>query len=199
MQMSLTRNTSPDSQYVKRSADRVVLYLDLDGVVQHHAVLWHHRRGIFMCPKEAPGRRLFEWLGHLEEALAPYPDVALVLSSTWCIRPGYGKTLKYFPAQLRQRFVGGTYHKRVHGADPWASNAFKMRTRAQQILVDVARRQPSHWLALDDDIEDWPAEHRHNLVACDGTTGLSDPRVRAELAAKLADAHGLSFVPRPSP
>lgn len=60
-----------------RSAD-VVLYLDLDGVVHHEAVLWHPRRGIYMSPHGALGHSLFEWISILEEELAPYPSVALV-------------------------------------------------------------------------------------------------------------------------
>lgn len=101
-----------------RSAD-VVLYLDLDGVVHHEKVLWHPRRGIYMSPYEAAGHSLFEWVPILESVLQPHPAVALVLSSTWCIRPGYSATLKRLPASLRARFIGGTYHRRVHGVDPW--------------------------------------------------------------------------------
>jgi len=79
-----------------RSAD-VVLYLDLDGVVHHEAVLWHPRQGIYMSPYQAAGRSLFEWVPILEAALDPYPSVALVLSSTWCIRPGYSATSNAYP------------------------------------------------------------------------------------------------------
>ncbi len=167
-----------------RSAD-TVLYLDLDGVVHHEAVLWHPRRGIYMSPHGAAGHTLFEWLPLLEEELAPYPSVALVLSSTWCIRPGYAKTLQRLPEQLRARFIGGTYHKRVHGADPWNLASFRSTPRGMQILADVQRRKPRHWIALDDDIEDWPLSAIGNLVACDGTTGLSNPEVRCELRCKL--------------
>ncbi|WP_312304550.1 MULTISPECIES: HAD domain-containing protein [Comamonadaceae] len=92
---------------VPRSAD-VILYLDLDGVVHHEKVLWHPRKGIYMSPFEAPSHALFEWLPILEEELASYPSVALVLSSTWCIQPGYAKTLQRMPEQLRTRFIGGT-------------------------------------------------------------------------------------------
>lgn len=53
-----------------RSAD-VVLYLDLDGVVHHEAVLWHPRKGIYMSPYQATDHALFEWLPRLEEVLAP--------------------------------------------------------------------------------------------------------------------------------
>jgi hypothetical protein len=154
-------------------------------VVHHEAVLWHPHRGIYMSPYEAPDRTLFEWLPILEEELAPHPSVALVLSSTWSIRPGYAKTLQRLPEQLRARFIGGTYHKRVHGTDPWNLASFRGIPRGMQILADVQRRKPRHWIALDDDIEDWPASAIGNLVACEGTTGLSNPEVRRELRCKL--------------
>ncbi|WP_370110899.1 HAD domain-containing protein [Acidovorax sp. 93] len=49
----------------------------------------------------------------------------------------------------------------------------------------VQRRKPRQWIALDDDIEGWPESCLHNLVACDGTTGLSNPDVQQELREKL--------------
>ena len=171
-----------------RSAD-VVLYLDLDGVVHHEAVLWHPRKGIYMSPYQAAGHALFEWLPHLEEVLAPFPSVALVLSSTWCIRPGYSKTLRLLPESLRMRFIGGTFHKRVHGADPWTLASFRNSPRGEQILADVQRRKPRHWIALDDDIEDWPASAQAHLIACDGSMGLSCPLVRETLQQKLLQFH----------
>jgi hypothetical protein len=167
-----------------RTAD-VVLYLDLDGVVHHEAVYWHPRRGIYMHP-HVKGRTLFEWVPYLEEAVLPYPDLALVLSSSWCVRPGYGKTLKRFPLALQQRFIGGTFHKLYHhGGDPMMLQSFRETPRGLQILHDVQRRRPRQWLALDDDDYHWPAKSLGNLVLCDGERGLSDPRVREQLALKL--------------
>lgn len=171
-----------------RSAD-VVLYLDLDGVVHHEQVLWHPHKGIYMSPYEAPGRSLFEWVPILEAALDPYPSVALVLSSTWCIRPGYSATLKRLPPSLRSRFIGGTYHKRVHGTDPWNLAMFRGMPRGEQVLEDALRRKPRQWLALDDDLEGWPEACRENLIACEGTTGLSDGEVQRELGEKLQRCH----------
>lgn len=173
----------PSLSHRLRTAD-VVVYLDLDGVVQHEAVMWHPRRGVYMSP-DAGSRTLFEWVPCLEEALAKFPQVALVLSSSWCVYPGYGKTLKRFPPELRDRFIGGTYHKRIHGADPWAKSAFKAMSRGQQICADALRRKPQAWLALDDDTADWPEWALDNLVACDGATGLSNLRVQTELRVKL--------------
>ncbi len=110
-----TTPAGPLSPYIPASAPRsadVVLYLDLDGVLHHEAVLWQPRYGIYMSPYKATDHALFKWLPILEEELAPHPSVALVLSSTWCIRPGYAKTLQRLPEQLRARFIGGTYHRR---------------------------------------------------------------------------------------
>lgn len=138
-----------------------------------------------MSPYEASGHKLFEWLPILEKELAPYPSAALVLSSSWCVKPGYAKTLERLPAQLQARFIGGTYHKRVHGYDPGTLASFQSTPRGMQILADVRRRKPRHRTALDDDVEDWPSQAIDNLVACEGTTGLSNPVVRSEFRQKL--------------
>lgn len=171
-----------------RSAD-VVLYLDLDGVVHHEKVLWHPRKGIYMSPYEAAGHAMFEWMPILESTLEPYPAVALVLSSSWCIRPGYSATLKRLPLSIRSRFIGGTYHRRVHGIDPWNLSMYRAMPRGVQIQEDALRRKPRQWLALDDDQEGWPQSSRQNLVACHGTTGLSSPDVQTELREKLRNCH----------
>ena len=138
-----------------------------------------------MSPYEAAGHSLFEWVPFLESVLQPHPAVALVLSSTWCIRPGYSATLKRLPASLRARFIGGTYHRRVHGVDPWNLSMFRTTPRGVQVQEDAQRRKPRQWIALDDDLEDWPDSCWQNLVACDGTTGLSDTGVQQELGEKL--------------
>lgn len=167
-----------------QSAD-VVLYLDLDGVVQHESVLFHPKRGIYMSPVLAPGRLLFEWVHYLEALLEGFPPVALVLSSSWCVHPGYSKTLKRLPVSLRARFIGGTYHSRVHGVDPWMLADFRQMPRGMQVWEDVQRRKPRQWLALDDDPQGWPEWARDNLIECEGSIGLSSERVRRELQEKL--------------
>ena len=188
MAMSSGQNSPYLHAFTPRSAD-VVLYLDLDGVVHHEKVLWHPRKGIYMSPYEAAGHSLFEWVPILESVLQPHPAVALVLSSTWCIRPGYSATLKRLPATLSARFIGGTYHKRVHGVDPWNLSMFRTTPRGVQVQEDAQRRKPHQWIALDDDLEDWPDSSRQNLIACEGTTGLSNPEVQHELREKLRSCH----------
>lgn len=100
--------------------------------------------------------------------LEPYPTVALMLSSIWCIRPGYTAALKRLSASLRARFIGGTYHGRVHMEDPWNLSMFRPTPRGVQVQEDAQRRKPRQWIALEDDLEGWPDSCRQNLVACDG-------------------------------
>ena len=109
--------------------------------------------------------------------------------------PGVQRHVKRLPTSLRSRFIGGTYHKGVHGVDPWNQSMFRGTPRGVQIQQDAQRRKPRYWFALDDDLEDWPAAYRHHLIACDGTKGLSDPSVQCELEEQLQRCHSTPFTP----
>jgi hypothetical protein len=62
--------TSTQAAWVPRPRTaEIVLYLDLDGVVQDENVRWDRRRGVYMA---TPNRTLFEWVPHLEQLLAPF-------------------------------------------------------------------------------------------------------------------------------
>lgn len=108
---------------VKRAA--AVLYLDSDGVLQTDHVYQHHKRGVYIDQDRAPGRTLFEWAFHLEEALAAAPDVKLVLSTSWAQHPGFLKASQRLPESLQRRVIGATFHSRVHGANPWVLQWFR--------------------------------------------------------------------------
>lgn len=62
---------------------------------------------------------------------------------------------------------------------------FRATPRGVQVQEDSQRRKPRQWIALDDDLEGWPDSCRQNLIACNGTTGLSDPQVEHELREQL--------------
>ena len=109
--------------------------------------------------------------------------------------PGVQRHVKRLPTSLRSRFIGGTYHKVVHGVDPWNQSMFRGTPRGVQIQQDAQRRTPRHWIALDDDLEDWPEAYRHHLIACDGMKGLSDPSVQCELEEQLQRCHSTPFTP----
>lgn len=155
-----------------------VLYLDFDGPLHYDNAIWHPRRGVYLAGP--PGYVLFQHVGLLDEALRPYPEVRIVLATSWVRVFGYSRAKKRLSETLQARVIGATYHSRMYRPD------FESMTRAEQILGDVQRRRPSDWLALDNDDHGWPREHREHLVLTDDRDGLSIPTVLSELRHKLA-------------
>ncbi|CAB3803494.1 hypothetical protein LMG28690_05801 [Paraburkholderia caffeinilytica] len=156
-----------------------VLYLDFDGVL-HPADVWR-RPGIGPYVASPPGHTVLEHAGLLDEILAPYPGVRIVLSTNWVVV--YGSVLKVvrrLPVRLRDRVVGATFHGDMD------ANRFREMPRGKQVCSDVVRRRPHAWLALDDHDEGWPIWSRDHLVITNPVLGISDSQVMARLLEKLA-------------
>lgn len=162
---------------VKKAA-RKILYLDFDGVLHDEAVYFHPRRGIYIETEE---RTLFEWMPVLEKLLAPYPDVSIVLSTSWVRVRDYAFARKQLSPSLQARVIGATFHSRV-----MQKEEFARKSRGQQIVEDVARRVPASWFALDDDYLDWPKNLVDKLIRTYGDKGISDPAVQASIRRMLA-------------
>lgn len=154
-----------------------VLYLDFDGVLHHEDVWRHPRRGLYFGAKGV-GHTFFENAHLLENLLTPYPDVLIVLSTSWVPSLGYSRAASRLPPGLRARVVGATFHTRMN------RNFFNFLTRAHQVLDDVDRRQPGVWVAVDDALG-WPKESLPNFVPSDPIAGIADPEVTKDLVAKL--------------
>ncbi|WP_092003208.1 HAD domain-containing protein [Paraburkholderia lycopersici] len=156
------------------------LFLDFDGCLHPHQVFEKPGSGPFLVG--FPGHKLFENAALLEELLLPYPDLRIVLSTSWVrrYRGSLRRTSRWLPPGLRARVVGATFHSRMHSPD------FLSASRGMQIWSDVLRRKPKAWLALDDDDRDWPPWCLDHLVRTDEVLGINEPRVLAELRAKLA-------------
>lgn len=161
----------------RRGAGQKVLYLDFDGPLHHHEVYWYPKRGPVL--KAAPPHRLFQHAELLVAALAPYDDVKIVLSTSWVKFYGFRRTVAKLPAELRHRAIGATFHRGM------SRHEFDAMSRGMQILQDVARRAPKAWVALDDDVEDWPREAVGNLIAVDEVLGLSVPNTMDALKRRL--------------
>lgn len=148
----------------------VILFLDFDGVLHPDP-----------CPQ---AHRLFEQAPRLARLLEPFPDVGVVLSTSWrTVRPEH-ELLDPLPAALRQRILG--MNPRCNDFAP-APALLPYRRHAecahwlrQHGMADSA------WLAVDDR-PDWFAPYCENLVECDSRIGL-DERVCQELASRLAQA-----------
>lgn len=161
-----------------------VLMLDYDGVLHPDSVYLIHKRGPTLV--NAPGHRLFENCGLLDEVLAPYPQLRIVLSTSWVrrYRGSVRRVARRLTPSLQARVIGATYHSRM---DP---DEFAQAPRGMQVWSDVLRRKPTTWLALDDDYLHWPTWCRDNLVRTHPIFGIAEPGVLAELKAKLERAFG---------
>lgn len=154
-----------------------VLYLDFDGVLHPDQVYTTTKKGIVL---RAHGHQLFEGALILEEILAPYPDVKIVLSTSWVIVKGYSYARQQLLPSLSSRVIGATFHTRL--MDRYEFLKF---TRGQQIASDVNRRGAGAWLALDDDADGWPPYYSDRLVLCDSNLGLLCPKTRTNLAQMI--------------
>lgn len=168
-----------------KGAGRQLLYLDYDGVLHDEDVYFHRKRGAYFGPLATPGRTLFEWSHLLVELLAPYPNVGIVLSTSWVPMRGFHKAMRRLLPELRSRVVGATFHEVMDVSD------FLRIDRGRQVLSDLARRRPSSWVALDDTNEGWDWLRDDRLVLTDERWGLSVPAVHEEVKRLFS----LNFTP----
>lgn len=110
--------------------------------------------------------------------MAPYPDVVIVLSTSWVRSLRYGRAAGKLPTALKESVIGATFHTRMQAAN------FDFLTLAHQVLDDVARRQPSAWLAVDDALG-WPPEAEPHFVLSHPADGIAEPAVFRDFETKL--------------
>lgn len=156
-----------------------VLYLDFDGVLHPEDVWRSPTKGIYLGPG-GTGHELFENVQLLQELLAAYPAVQIVLSTTWVRVLGFSEARKHLGPELACRVVGSTYHSQMDSA------AWVDLQRGQQVERDVARRKPSAWVAIDDTDEGWSPAASSHLVLTNPVEGIRQPEVLARLRKTLA-------------
>lgn len=155
-----------------------VLYLDYDGVLHHENVYRHPKKGI--CLSAGPEFTLFQHASLLDQLLRPYPEVRIVLSTSWVRVLGMQRAASYLPDELRRRVVGATFHSQMFELE------FINTPRGQQVFNDYLRRSPARVLAIDDMDDGWPVHFREHLVIADEVHGISPASVQRELSEKLA-------------
>ena len=165
-----------------RGYGKNVLYLDFDGVLHHDDVHYHPRRGAYLFPQ---GYKLFEYAGLLDELLRPFPDLRIVLSTSWVRQYGCYGAAKRLPSGLRTRVVGATFHSRMD------EHLFLQESRGMQVWRDTLRRKPRDWFALDDDQRDWPAWCQDRYVRTNEALGVSEPGAAVRIEAQLRRMYGL--------
>lgn len=160
-----------------KGTGKFVLYLDFDGVLHHENVLWHPKVGPYLSAPEQ--YKIFMHVKLLEQLLEPYPQILIVLSTSWVKRYGITTAARNLSPSLRNRVVGGTWHSRMN------SQEFLEKSRGVQIHEDAMRRKPRAWFALDDDCVGWPEHLFDQLILTHPRDGISDAGVLVELNLKL--------------
>lgn len=154
-----------------------VLLLDYDGVLHPDAVYRAPGGGVVL---KRDGAALFEWAPLLVEALAPHPELRIILSTSWVHALGFEAARDALPESLRARVAGST-------RDPFMAMArWKRMERGEQIRRYVEHHRLDNWIAVDDGVEHWPAEWESRLVRCHSDIGLAEPGKVQELMEALA-------------
>lgn len=162
-----------------------VLFLDYDGCL--------HADDVFLIDgvpfMRRDGAQIFEHANLLAEILRPFPDVRIVLSTSWVGTFNLIRAKLYLPQTLQHRVVGTTYECR-RDKQEWDG-----LSRFDQIIRYVRANGIQSWLALDDDNEGWPECHKQNLVCPTPKLGIGDRRIQLELAEKLGRLHNVLRAP----
>jgi hypothetical protein len=178
-----------------------ILFLDFDGCLHPDDV--YHVEGKPALRTE--GAKLFEHADVLAELVAPYPELRIVLSTSWVRVLGFNQAMEYsliqgltqaqgyLPAPLRSRVIGTIYENCTDFVE-WVG-----LSRFDQIFRYVNGRGIASWLTLDDDSNGWPEAFRKNLVWVNRRLGLGELRVRDELREKLAWMHSEASQSAPTP
>jgi len=163
---------------------KMILFLDFDGVLHPDAAFLINGR-----PTLKAEGQLFMWAPLLIKVLDDFPDVRIVLSTSWARELSYTRACLWLPVELRQRVIGATWHSGMsfkrdgfHSLSTWYDEA----SRYQQIKRYAGRAGLTDWVAVDDQPEGWNEVDRDKLVHTNGDAGLSDPAALALLAERLA-------------
>lgn len=152
-----------------------VLYLDYDGVLHPDEV--YRIRGRIVLQRD--GMSLFEWAPLLAEHLEPYPDLRIILSTSWVRVLSFNEARAWLPDSLGSRVIGATWHSAMD-LFWWHS-----LSRYQQISLHARRHRISRWLAIDDDTQGWPDDGREQLVHTDPMLGIAASDTKALLLQRL--------------
>ncbi len=147
--------------------ERVILFLDYDGVLHPDPCL--------------DASRLFENAQRLAKVLDPFPEVGIVLSTSWRnVRPD-NELLDPLPERLRLRILGRTPNFGECAADA-ARAPYRRHAECEQWLRDHYMSDCAWW-ALDDRA-DWFSPYCENLLECDPRFGF-DEQMGVRLSSTL--------------
>lgn len=182
-QTSVVKNSCGHGSPCAHMEKKLVLFLDFDGVLHPDATYLVRGRPIL----RADGH-LFMWADRLVALLADYPDVDIVLSTSWVRDLGFTRARAYLPVELQRRVVGATWHSAMgRNADGFKKNStwWDDVSRYEQIRRWADRADVPHWIAVDDQPSGWKVSEISRLIQTDSAAGLSDSTKIAALSRCL--------------
>jgi hypothetical protein len=147
----------------------MILFLDFDGVLHTDP-----------CHKED---ELFRHVPLFESVMADFPDVEIVISSTWAKNRDWPIIIRPFSLDVAGRIIGKTPDHQTFERPL----DFDLYHRHAEVLewLRQAGRSGEKWVALDDR-HDWFKPLLPNLVRCESSTGMT-PDVASVLRRKLRE------------
>jgi hypothetical protein len=160
------------------------LFIDFDGTLHvGHASMDEHGEIVLDT-----GRQLFEFAPLLVDLLKPYPEVVLVLTTSWLMTLNAQEVASRLPTELARRVVGTT-----RDIKPRLSYLLNGMARTYVILSYAYGASLTKWLAIDDSVfgaeRFWrePGELAHHFVLLDSAQGLSDAGAQQRVKQWLMD------------
>ncbi|MBB5441612.1 MULTISPECIES: HAD domain-containing protein [unclassified Paraburkholderia] len=136
------------------------------------------------------GRPLLEFAPLLIELLEPYPDVEIVLTTSWARRLPEEHVIAYLPPELRTRVVGTT-----RDIKPRRSYVLDGTERTDVIRSYAYGKRLKHWLAIDDAVfgaERFgrePGELVEHFLLLDSRSGINNGHALSRIAKWLTEVH----------
>lgn len=145
------------------------------------------------------GHSKYECVPILEQALLPWPEARIVLTSTQPRARGLQSALEHLGPSLAARVVGFTYEdlttniKREVGTRSdttrtvgYSSEDYWRMNKSEIVATHVAWSRPKRWIVIDDEDILWPQEvRRDRLVLTDGCEGLRSSQAQDRLLTVL--------------
>ncbi len=150
----------------------MIIFLDFDGVLHP----WEPKT-------QLNEKQMFSSKPLLENTLRSFPNVEIVITSSWRQKYPLEKLRRLFSPEFAQRIIGVTPPTRRDERGRYPNGC-----RGQEILQWLYQnhRNVDQWIALDD--LEWMFEPslRSHLVLCDSSTGLTDQKIN-ELEQRIKE------------
>ncbi|WP_232451826.1 HAD domain-containing protein [Burkholderia ubonensis] len=165
------------------------LFVDYDGALHRGHALLDESGHVSLDT----GNPLFEFAPLLASLLDPYPQVEIVLTTSWLDTLPFETVLSYLPPPLAKRVVGTT-----QGIKPRFGYVQDGSARTYIIRSYVFGHRLKNWLAIDDSV--YGAYHLNtnvlnlepHLVLLDGQRGIGDAEAQQRIRDWLAEVQSSS-------